>query len=236
MANDAPIAARHGDATREALIKAAIDVFGHSGFSGASTRAIAAAAGVNQALIGYHFRGKPGLYLAALEHIAAAVQQRIGPIVTAIEAELHIDEGMSRSPEAGDGRADSQQCLAALHRLCDGFVAMLTSDESAAWARLVLREQQDPSEGFDVLYNGFMSRVLGVITTLIGRIRNTDPAAVETRLTALTIVGQALVFRAARTTVTRQMDWQTVGRDEVTAIQAAVRRNVTAILTQEIQR
>ena len=85
----APPPAR-GDMTREALIQAAIEAFGRSGFDAASTRAIATAAGVNQALIGYHFRGKPGLYLAALQHIAAAVQQRMGPLVATISAELGL--------------------------------------------------------------------------------------------------------------------------------------------------
>ncbi|HET6470821.1 MAG TPA: TetR family transcriptional regulator, partial [Pseudomonadales bacterium] len=41
-----------GDQTREALIDAAIEIFGRDGFRAASTRSIADAAGVNQALIG----------------------------------------------------------------------------------------------------------------------------------------------------------------------------------------
>lgn len=225
---DTPITARHSDSTRETLIRAAIAIFGRSGFDGASTRAIADAAKVNQALISYHFGGKSGLYLAVFEHIAGIMQQRVGPIVAAIEAELATEQ-------AGDAAAVSAR-LASLHRLTDGFVALLTSDESAAWASLILREQQNPSEGFDLLYTRFMSRVLGVIRALVARIRGTDPASVETRLTALTIVGQVLVFRAARAAVMRQMEWQTTGPDEANAIRQTIHRNVTAILTQKDSR
>lgn len=76
-----------GDATREALISAAIAVFSRDGFHDASTRAIAEPAGVQHALIGYHFPGKEGLYLAAFEHIAQLVG-RLGPVVDGIEETL----------------------------------------------------------------------------------------------------------------------------------------------------
>lgn len=230
MSTPTPTARRQGDSTREALILAAIDVFGRYGFDGASTRAIAEAAGVNQALIGYHFGGKSGLYLAAFEHIASIMQQRLGPIVTAIHAELEA------APSDPGASAISERCLAAIHRLTDGLVAILSSDVSAAWARLIIREQQSPSEGFDILYNAFMSRVLDTIGMLIGRIRDTDPASIETRLTVLTIIGQALVFRAARAAVMRQTEWQTLGHDELALIQATIRNNTTAILMQESPR
>jgi AcrR family transcriptional regulator len=40
-----------GELTREALLSAALELFGHPGFDAASTRAIAERAGANQALI-----------------------------------------------------------------------------------------------------------------------------------------------------------------------------------------
>jgi AcrR family transcriptional regulator len=223
---DASLPPRTGEATRDALVSAAIDVFARNGYNGASTRAIAEAAGVNQALIGYHFRGKSGLYLAVFEHIATLIERRVGPIVTAIEAELATDLASAATA------ATSARCLDALRRLTNGFAALLTSDESAAWASLILREQQNPSEGFDLLYERFMSRVLGVIRALVGHIRGTDPDAVETRLTALTIAGQVLVFRAARAAVMRQMAWQTIGPDELERIQQTIHLNLDAILAQ----
>ncbi len=47
--------------TKDKILKAADDLFGKSGFDAASTREIAQIAGVNKALIHYHFENKEGL-------------------------------------------------------------------------------------------------------------------------------------------------------------------------------
>lgn len=47
--------------TRERILRAAVEEFGAKGYAGARTASIAAAAGVNQQLISYHFGGKQGL-------------------------------------------------------------------------------------------------------------------------------------------------------------------------------
>jgi TetR/AcrR family transcriptional regulator, regulator of cefoperazone and chloramphenicol sensitivity len=224
-----------GDTTRSALIAAAIETFGRDGFDAASTRAIATAAGVNQALIGYHFGGKSGLYLAALEHIAETLGQRVGPLLGAVEAQLDGEPFENKAVAvagAGDSRA-ADRWLTQLHRLTDAFAVVLTSDESGAWARLILREQQDPSEGFDVLYEGVMKRVLGIIARLVERIGGVEAQSGRAALIAVTIMGQVLVFRAARAAVMRHMGWQELGAAEIGAIQARIRRNVSCILSQE---
>jgi AcrR family transcriptional regulator len=226
----APAGSTRGDTTRDALIQAAIEIFGRDGFAAASTRAISEAAGVNQALISYHFGGKPGLYLAALKLIADSVVARIGPLLSAIEAELAASEDAATDEES------AQRARALLHELTDAFVKMLTSDESAAWARLILREQQDPSEGFDVLYYGIMHRMLGVATRLVARCRRDDATSDACKLTAITILGQALVFRAARAAVLREMGWARLTPDEIEAIQTQVRRNATSILEGQTSR
>jgi TetR/AcrR family transcriptional regulator, regulator of cefoperazone and chloramphenicol sensitivity len=228
--NDEAPAATRGDITRDALIQAAIEVFGRDGFNAASTRAISETAGVNLALIGYHFGGKPGLYLAALRFIAARVIERMGPLVAAIEADLAAAE-QKRSSKRSAERARS-----ALQELIGAFVGMLASDESAAWARLILREQQNPSDGFDVLYHGFMHRLLGITSRLVARARDLDAASDECKLTAMTILGQAVVFRAARAAVMREMDWQTLGQAELTEVRAVLGRNIAAILQAEKSR
>lgn len=56
-----------GAQTRAAILRAAVTIFSESGFGGARTDAIAAAAGVNKALLYYYFKSKAGLYAAILE-------------------------------------------------------------------------------------------------------------------------------------------------------------------------
>jgi AcrR family transcriptional regulator len=56
--------------TRRALVKAAIETLKENGFSGASARAIAERAGLNQGLVFYHFGSVANLLLAALDAVS----------------------------------------------------------------------------------------------------------------------------------------------------------------------
>jgi TetR/AcrR family transcriptional regulator len=60
--------------TRQRILDAAAREFAAHGLAGARTEAIAAAAGVNKALLYYYFDSKDRLYQAALEDIAARVR------------------------------------------------------------------------------------------------------------------------------------------------------------------
>src|SRR5689334_24958109 len=56
--------------TGEKILAAALKEFAEHGFAGASTRAVAAAAGVQHPLVNYHFKSKEGLWHAVLEATA----------------------------------------------------------------------------------------------------------------------------------------------------------------------
>ena len=59
---------------------AATDLFATRGFDGASVDEIAAASGVNKALINYHFGGKAGLYSAILRQVFERLSAGLQPI------------------------------------------------------------------------------------------------------------------------------------------------------------
>ncbi|WP_406664201.1 CerR family C-terminal domain-containing protein [Gallaecimonas sp. GXIMD1310] len=193
-----------GDATRQALIATATDVFAHSGYDGVSTRAIARAAGINQALISYHFGSKEGLYLAVFEAIAEALNEKISPLASSME-KLFTGQGQPRS-----------QYLQAFEQLASAMVDLMVSPQTAHWSQLVLREQQHPTKAFDVLYDRFMGRLLGLMTQLIQRLRPTL-SETDARLLMLTLLGQVLVWRFARTSVERQMGWHDLDPDAIKA-------------------
>lgn len=152
-----------GDVTREALVTTAMQAFARDGFDAASTRAVARDAGVNQALIGYHFGGKQGLYLACFEHIVERVRTRLGPTLRRVEERLEdLPTGATARREAA---------LEALLELTDAFAQIMVSAESAVWAQLILREQQTPTDAFRVLLEGFMDPVLRCLTRLIAAAR-----------------------------------------------------------------
>lgn len=204
-----------------ALLRAAMEVFARDGFHAVSTRTLATAAGVNQALIGYHFGGKEGLYLAVFDHIAERLVARIGPLVHALEQSLGVD-----LPDATDAER-RMRFLPPLLAICDGMLQLMLSDETEQWSQLILREQQHPTAAFERLYGAYMGRVLALLTRLVQQLRG-DPEPNEARVIVVGIVGSVLVWRAARASVLRHLGWATPGDDEIATARAALRRSVAA--------
>ncbi|HKN22303.1 MAG TPA: TetR/AcrR family transcriptional regulator [Terracidiphilus sp.] len=62
--------------TRSRILDAALTEFAANGLAGARTEQIAAAAGVNKALLYYYFESKEKLYAATLEMVSARVRDR----------------------------------------------------------------------------------------------------------------------------------------------------------------
>lgn len=226
MPTPATDARPRGDATREALVSAAIAVFGRDGFHAASTRAIAEAAGVQQALIGYHFGGKEGIYLAVFEHIARRVRELLGPVADAVEQALASSPAGAKSAKKA-GLRDHH--LGLLLRMIDSAIALMVRDESALWAQLIVREQREPTQAFEVLYEGFMGRLLGLLTRLVRSMRGGDEP--DARLSVILILGQMLGFRVGRAGVLRHLGWSTIGDRELALIQAHFRKSIPAQLT-----
>jgi AcrR family transcriptional regulator len=200
------------------LLDTAIDHFGRGGIEGASTRAIAAAAGTTMSSITYHYGSKHGLYLAAARHIADQMGERMAPALAASESRSREGEG----PDAA---------LAALLAIIDRFAEVMVHPESAAWARFIVREQMEPTEAFDLLYGGVMGRLVDHLSALIVRIGGGRCDAAEARLKTLAIVGQALVFRVARATLLRATGWTDVDTRGAAAIRRIIRAHTAAILT-----
>jgi AcrR family transcriptional regulator len=69
---------RKPEETRRRLVRAAIEHFAERGLHGASLRELTRAAGVNVAVVGYHFQSKEGLYDAAVDEVYSRLRERIG--------------------------------------------------------------------------------------------------------------------------------------------------------------
>ena len=212
-----------GDATREALVLAGIELFAKVGYHAASSRALAEAAGANQALIGYHFGGKQGLYMAVFQHIGEAIGSRLGPAGAELQQKL----------DAMGGRIDRAALIDGLLNLIDRAVDLFTSPETATWAMLIVREQQNPGPAFDRVWNRFMSPLAGVLCRVVGALRGEPDEDPQVRLTAVTIIAQPLGFRVARETTLRLLGWEELGPGEIAAIKRRIHHNLLAMLAQE---
>ncbi|MEM9684119.1 MAG: CerR family C-terminal domain-containing protein [Pseudomonadota bacterium] len=210
---------QRGEESRQRIIVAGLEVFGKYGFDGASTRMLAEKANVNLAAIPYYFGNKEGLYHAVAEHVAASIAERQGPMADKVAAALETD--LSR-----------EQALELLHELLETFAAtVIASDEADHWGRFIMREQMDPTPAFEVIYQTVIKRVHGVCAALIGRLLERPADDPQTLLRAFTIIGQILIFRAARAATQKRMGWDGFTSDRLEQIQAIVRENTDAILS-----
>ncbi len=214
-----------GNITRRALVEAALIEFASSGYYGTGQREIARRAKVNQALIRYHFGNKEGLYLAVFRFICEQIQTYIGPGIDRIEAHLAVlpcDRELTNT--------ERKQCVLLALSLVEDMVRLFASAQMSTSAQLIMREQHEPTTAFDILYEGFMKRSLDVVTTLVQRIRPTLSHQ-EASLSVAAILGQTLVFRAARSTLLRHLGWKDIGPSEFEVLIKQTRANVCALLS-----
>jgi len=134
-----------------------------------SVRELAAAAGVNPAMVGYYFGDKQGLY-------AAMLQEVMGPLAERIEA-------MLATP--GDSEPD-----------LPGFLReyMLTAAANPWLPRLILRDVLAPGGAFrDRFIEQFAGRLAPKVATLAGRNRrSTARPPLDPRLTVVSMLSLGL--------------------------------------------
>lgn len=204
------------DATRMALVMAALQLFGRQGFDGTSTREIAAQANANIGSIAYHFGGKEGLRLAAADYIVETIRtiaaQAFGSAaqiqpVTSEQAEAQIDATVERMV---------------------GF--MVVRPEAGEIVQFVLRELSTPTDALDRIYTGVFEPVHRRLCQLWAAATGEEAESEKTRISVFMMIGQVVYFRIARAAVMRRMDWADIGPAEAAKVIGVAKENVAAII------
>ncbi len=216
---------RRGDATRAALLQAAIEVFARDGYQAASTREIAIRAGANQAAIGYHFGAKHGLYLAAFELIDQSVSARLKPVLDSIAPRV-----VALDAADPGGKAMAFECAATI---VTELVGIFGAASAGDWVRLIMREQQDPTEAFEMIYRDSIQPALALLDTLLAILRDESQAGQPCKVHSLLLWGQMFAFLAARATTLRHLQRPHLGDAELDVLRtemiAALGRLVPAV-------
>lgn len=205
---------------RGKLINAGLKMYSEVGYEGASTRKLAAAAGVNIATIPYYFGNKEGLYLAVIDHIVAYYKDNLGESLEQIRIEL---KKKAITPDEG-------------HALLDGFIrkfvcfVLQEGSECSQISKIYIREQLDPSSGFVRIYTGFIKELRETLADLVETILCRCVNQVEIKLIVETILGQIAIFKSSRVTVLQNMGWQNYGEKRITDIERIVTFNVRALI------
>ena len=166
--------ARDAVATRQSLVDAAAALFADRGFDGAKVDEIARRAGVNKAMISYHFGGKKGLYNAILADDFGWMLEKL--------AEL------DREPLPADVKlARFISIFGSMHSRRPGLSAMM------------LREAMSAGRYLDPKLLPSLSRIFASVQSIIAQgvaenvFRDVDPL-----FTHHTVIGAIAFFFAAR--------------------------------------
>jgi AcrR family transcriptional regulator len=212
--------------TRERLLRAGLEAFGVHGYEGVSTRQLANLAGVNLAAIPYHFGGKEGMYLAVAEDIAERIGERIRGQAEAIGADLESGRRLSQKRLLGH----LQDLLEALAGI------LLGSPDAYLWAGIILREQMYPTAAFDILYQNAIGRVHAILSLIISRLLQRPDGDPDCTLRAHAVIGEVVIFRAARAAILRRMEWDDYNPERVHQITQLLFRQTCDMLLAERRR
>jgi len=169
-----PPGQRDAEATREALLAAATELFADRGFAGATVDAIAVRARVNKAMINYHFQGKQGLYTAILRRDFGWALTRLTELT---QEPIRADAKLSRFVAI----------FGELHQRRPGLSAMM------------LREAMSGGRGLDPTLLPDMRSIFGAVQAIVaqgiaeGTFRDVDPLFMHH-----TVIGTLAFFFAAK--------------------------------------
>ena len=170
------------DDTRTKLLDAAGQVFAESGFQAATVREICARAGVNVALINYHFGDKLELYTEVLRHSVGTSGN--GIIQKAIASTAPPQE------------AFRELIHAMLLRVCRG-------DRPGWQFRLMVHELAQPTPAMSSVIDETMRPIYDRFRELVGMMLQLPADHDTVRLSTHSVIGQVVHYVHARHVVSR---------------------------------
>ena len=167
------------DTTKVRILEAAGTVFAQKGFENATVREICQLAGANVAAINYHFGDKQRLYVETMKfaHSSRAEQVPYPDWTKETPAEV---------------------------RLTDFIRTMLTRmlGGGSTWhAQLVLREITRPNADCESLVRDYIRPQFELLLAILAELLPAETSTRERHLTAFSIVGQCLHYRAAHNAI-----------------------------------
>lgn len=164
---------RDSEATRDALLTAGTELFAESGYDGVPVSAIAERAGVNKAMINYHFGGKRQLYRTIVHTTFAEFVARAERLA------------------GSSGRAPD------LLREVIGLIAGAATARNPHFAAMMLREALAGGRHLDEEMIAYPLRVADAVRRIVERgVREGSFRPVDPLLTHLSLVGSLLFFFA----------------------------------------
>lgn len=184
--------------TKEKLINEGIKQFAIHGINGVRTRQLAESAGVNQSAIPYHFGGKLGVYCAVIQKIATDLS--VESNVQAFDVQFKL--AMRQTP------IEQTQVNQLISLLITGLGNALLLPKHEYYSVLILREQLEPTENYDVIYRDFIEPFHTRLSGLVQAVNRIDKQIAIIR--AHVLIGQVLGFVVAQRPFLKQLNIQKI--------------------------
>ena len=209
-----------GEETRLRIIRAAIELFGEHGFLAASTRDIAAHAGVNAPALQYYFENKEGVYRACAEHLADEVWSKFEPVVRRSQATLESTDDIELLIEAF---VDLQRVM---------IDKALEAPSAPALKLFFVREQsgQEPRIATDTFQRRVRGPLNSVATGIIAKVCGTAPTDPLTIVRLIALNGQFALFHMAPRNVLSLFGWEALDAEKIEFVKQSLFPNTRTLL------
>lgn len=209
-----------GDETQQRIIDAAIKLFGEHGFAGASTRDIAAAAGVNAPALQYYFENKEGVYRACAQFIADDIRARFDP-------------SMQHAAGVLKGEGNTRALIDAFLGIHEVTLDLVLTDSQASNRRLfVTRDMvgEEPQVASKLVQQRLKQPLNKLRLTLLARITGTTTRDPVTRIRLLTLKGQMLPFFYPPGACLDELGWKEIDAAKGALLKATVIEQTRTLL------
>lgn len=208
-----------GEQTRARIVATALRVFGEHGFDQASTRQIAAEAGVNPPALQYYFGGKTGLHRACAQFIIDRAMARLAPAFARASTAI--------------AKRSSSDARAALYGLIDALADGLADSGAESWRRFIARGKADGAgPALPMIRDNVGLPLIEVTSALVRLSLRGDESEERNRLRALALLAPVNWIHANRDNTLTLMGWNDLTAARLDLIRQVVHEHTARILEE----
>ena len=97
------------------------------------------------------------------------------------------------------------------------------------WSSFLFREQSNPTEAFELLYEKGVGRFLEILAHFFSCIEQKPVTELSVRYHAFTLFGQLLAFEIERATVKRFFGWSAIDKKTLDTLTDVVNSNIAGL-------
>ncbi|MHB8284635.1 MAG: CerR family C-terminal domain-containing protein [Caulobacteraceae bacterium] len=206
-----------GEETRNRIIIAALNAFGADGYTRASTRKIAADAGVNPPALQYYFDSKEGLHRACAQYIIDRFSAVLAP-------------SLARAAVVLQG-ADRTEALDLICDMLDVIVDASLDPEAINWKPFMARAQADGAgPAYPLIRDQIASPLHTVLARLVAAATGGRAEDEVVRVRTAVIMSQMSAFNINRQSTLKLLCWPDFSGDRLALLKATLRLHTRGAL------